>query len=169
MKEEIGQAFFVKMICQEGSGDAPGEDMFVCCCLRCWRYCIDSVFDVNLDAIWLVISNETLAENVVGEGGYGIVYRGVIVDKTQDAAKNSLNNRNLKMKLKELVEVVTDLCLHKSTNGLKGNVNPMYVSVQQSLVGQNEDLVIVDGLCVDRGQAEKDFEDEVETIGRVGQ
>lgn len=32
-------------------------------------------------------------ENVIGEGGYGIVYRGVFPDNTQVAVKNLLNNR----------------------------------------------------------------------------
>ncbi|XP_019054726.1 PREDICTED: probable serine/threonine-protein kinase At1g01540 [Nelumbo nucifera] len=32
-------------------------------------------------------------ENVIGEGGYGIVYRGVLDDKSQVAVKNLLNNR----------------------------------------------------------------------------
>lgn len=32
-------------------------------------------------------------ENVVGEGGYGIVYHGVLEDDTQIAVKNLLNNR----------------------------------------------------------------------------
>ncbi|KAL6317345.1 hypothetical protein AAG906_030098 [Vitis piasezkii] len=32
-------------------------------------------------------------ENVIGEGGYGIVYRGVLEDNTQVAVKNLLNNR----------------------------------------------------------------------------
>ncbi|RWR82101.1 putative serine/threonine-protein kinase [Cinnamomum micranthum f. kanehirae] len=32
-------------------------------------------------------------ENVIGEGGYGIVYRGVLEDNTQIAVKNLLNNR----------------------------------------------------------------------------
>ncbi|XP_010263506.1 PREDICTED: probable serine/threonine-protein kinase At1g01540 [Nelumbo nucifera] len=32
-------------------------------------------------------------ENVIGEGGYGIVYHGVLEDKTQVAVKNLLNNR----------------------------------------------------------------------------
>ncbi|XP_042503664.1 probable serine/threonine-protein kinase At1g01540 [Macadamia integrifolia] len=32
-------------------------------------------------------------ENVIGEGGYGIVYRGVLEDNTQVAIKNLLNNR----------------------------------------------------------------------------
>ena len=34
-------------------------------------------------------------ENVIGEGGYGIVYRGVLADGTVVAAKNLLNNRSL--------------------------------------------------------------------------
>ena len=32
-------------------------------------------------------------ENVIGEGGYGIVYHGVLQDNTQVAVKNLLNNR----------------------------------------------------------------------------
>ena len=32
-------------------------------------------------------------ENVIGEGGYGIVYHGVLGDNTQIAVKNLLNNR----------------------------------------------------------------------------
>ncbi|XP_058105220.1 probable serine/threonine-protein kinase At1g01540 isoform X2 [Magnolia sinica] len=32
-------------------------------------------------------------ENVIGEGGYGIVYSGVLLDNTQVAVKNLLNNR----------------------------------------------------------------------------
>ena len=33
-------------------------------------------------------------ENVVGEGGYGIVYHGVLKDDTKIAVKNLLNNRS---------------------------------------------------------------------------
>ncbi|XVF36300.1 hypothetical protein REPUB_Repub19eG0046500 [Reevesia pubescens] len=38
-------------------------------------------------------TNEFAAENVIGEGGYGIVYRGVLEDNTEVAVKNLLNNR----------------------------------------------------------------------------
>ncbi|CAI0424726.1 unnamed protein product [Linum tenue] len=38
-------------------------------------------------------TNEFADENVIGEGGYGIVYRGVFEDKTTVAVKNLLNNR----------------------------------------------------------------------------
>ncbi|XP_030454552.2 probable serine/threonine-protein kinase At1g01540 isoform X1 [Syzygium oleosum] len=42
----------------------------------------------------LQVSTENFAdENVIGEGGYGIVYRGVLEDGTRVAVKNLLNNR----------------------------------------------------------------------------
>lgn len=34
-------------------------------------------------------------ENVIGEGGYGIVYRGILEDNSLVAVKNLLNNRSL--------------------------------------------------------------------------
>ena len=38
-------------------------------------------------------TNGLADENVIGEGGYGIVYRGVLADNTRVAVKNLLNNR----------------------------------------------------------------------------
>lgn len=38
-------------------------------------------------------TNGLCDENVVGEGGYGIVYRGVLSDGTRVAVKNLLNNK----------------------------------------------------------------------------
>ncbi|XP_072970574.1 probable serine/threonine-protein kinase At1g01540 [Typha angustifolia] len=40
-----------------------------------------------------VATNMFSDENVIGEGGYGIVYHGILEDKTQIAVKNLLNNR----------------------------------------------------------------------------
>ncbi|KAJ8510922.1 hypothetical protein OPV22_001356 [Ensete ventricosum] len=40
-----------------------------------------------------VATNMFADENVIGEGGYGIVYHGVLQDTTQIAVKNLLNNR----------------------------------------------------------------------------
>ncbi|CAN0922444.1 Probable serine/threonine-protein kinase At1g01540 [Linum grandiflorum] len=40
-----------------------------------------------------VSTNEFADENVIGEGGYGIVYRGVLEDNSIVAVKNLLNNR----------------------------------------------------------------------------
>ncbi|CAL9076613.1 serine threonine-protein kinase [Musa troglodytarum] len=40
-----------------------------------------------------VATNMFADENVIGEGGYGIVYHGVLQDNTQVAVKNLLNNR----------------------------------------------------------------------------
>ena len=42
-----------------------------------------------------VSTNGFADENVIGEGGYGIVYRGVLEDNTKVAVKNLLNNRYL--------------------------------------------------------------------------
>lgn len=38
-------------------------------------------------------TNGFAPENVIGEGGYGIVYRGLLQDNTLVAVKNLLNNR----------------------------------------------------------------------------
>lgn len=38
-------------------------------------------------------TNSFAAENVIGEGGYGIVYHGILEDNSQVAVKNLLNNR----------------------------------------------------------------------------
>lgn len=40
-----------------------------------------------------IATNGFADENVIGEGGYGIVYCGVLVDRTTVAVKNLLNNR----------------------------------------------------------------------------
>lgn len=40
-----------------------------------------------------IATNGFADENVIGEGGYGIVYSGVLMDNTMVAAKNLLNNR----------------------------------------------------------------------------
>lgn len=40
-----------------------------------------------------VATNWFADENVIGEGGYGIVYSGILVDNTKVAVKNLLNNR----------------------------------------------------------------------------
>lgn len=39
-------------------------------------------------------TNGLADENVIGEGGYGIVYSGVLGDNTRVAVKNLLNNRS---------------------------------------------------------------------------
>ena len=41
-----------------------------------------------------VATNGLREENVVGEGGYGIVYSGLLADGTRIAVKNLLNNRS---------------------------------------------------------------------------
>lgn len=49
-------------------------------------------------------------DNVIGEGGYGIVYRGMLEDSTQIAVKNLLNNRSVCIPFEDdLCNVVNDL------------------------------------------------------------
>lgn len=40
-----------------------------------------------------IATNQFSSQNVIGEGGYGIVYRGVLQDGSVVAAKNLLNNK----------------------------------------------------------------------------
>lgn len=49
-------------------------------------------------------------ENVIGEGGYGIVYSGVLEDNTNVAVKNLLNNRYKTIKVLIFCEVHSDNC-----------------------------------------------------------
>ncbi|PIA49232.1 hypothetical protein AQUCO_01300225v1 [Aquilegia coerulea] len=52
-------------------------------------------------------TNRLADENVIGEGGYGIVYRGVLADNTVVAVKNLLNNRGqAEREFKVEVEVI---------------------------------------------------------------
>ncbi|CAA0154254.1 putative serine/threonine-protein kinaseRLK-Pelle-RLCK-V family [Arabidopsis thaliana] len=52
-------------------------------------------------------TNGLCEENVIGEGGYGIVYRGILTDGTKVAVKNLLNNRGQAEKeFKVEVEVI---------------------------------------------------------------
>ena len=44
-------------------------------------------------------SNGLSDENVIGEGGYGIVYYGVLADNTRIAIKNLLNNRYVSLSM----------------------------------------------------------------------
>ncbi|KAL9234493.1 hypothetical protein vseg_009363 [Gypsophila vaccaria] len=54
-----------------------------------------------------VATNGLAHDNVIGEGGYGIVYSGVLVDNTNVAVKNLLNNRGQAEKeFKVEVEVI---------------------------------------------------------------
>ncbi|OEL21035.1 putative serine/threonine-protein kinase [Dichanthelium oligosanthes] len=83
-------------------------------------------------------------EHVVGEGGYGIVYRGVLTDGYQVAVKNLLNNR------------------HEPRASFR--VRP---SVRSLRSWHTNFLIRSSLLAVCRGQAEREFRVEVEAIGRV--
>lgn len=54
-------------------------------------------------------TNGLCEENVIGEGGYGIVYRGVLNDGTKVAVKNLLNNRSIITRL-GLLNYIYRLC-----------------------------------------------------------
>uniref|UniRef100_A0A2K2AGJ2 non-specific serine/threonine protein kinase n=1 Tax=Populus trichocarpa TaxID=3694 RepID=A0A2K2AGJ2_POPTR len=52
-----------------------------------------------------VATNSFAHENVIGEGGYGIVYHGVLEDNTEIAVKNLLNNREFKVEVEDIGRV----------------------------------------------------------------
>ncbi|CAN1320354.1 Probable receptor-like serine/threonine-protein kinase At4g34500 [Linum perenne] len=54
-------------------------------------------------------------ENVIGEGGYGVVYRGVLTDGSVIAVKNLLNNKEFKVEVEAIGKV-----RHKNLVGLIG-------------------------------------------------
>lgn len=61
-----------------------------------------------------VATNGLGEENVIGEGGYGIVYKGVLGDGTRAAIKNLLNNRYLLLNslvIPEFMFVSLSVCL----------------------------------------------------------
>jgi len=84
-------------------------------------------------------------EHVVGEGGYGIVYRGVLADGYQVAVKNLLNNR------RALPTRIFSRALFRSVC-----VRCFYFGLTRCTL-----------LAGCRGQAEREFKVEVEAIGRV--
>uniref|UniRef100_A0A5B7BAQ4 non-specific serine/threonine protein kinase n=1 Tax=Davidia involucrata TaxID=16924 RepID=A0A5B7BAQ4_DAVIN len=59
-------------------------------------------------------------ENVIGEGGYGIVYHGVLEDNTQVAVKNLLNNRGQAEKEFEVEVEAIGRVRHKNLVRLQG-------------------------------------------------
>ncbi|CAN0909886.1 Glucan endo-1,3-beta-glucosidase 7, partial [Linum grandiflorum] len=60
------------------------------------------------------------AENVVGEGGYGVVYRGVLADGSVVAVKNLLNNKGQAEKEFEVEVEAIGKVRHKNLVGLIG-------------------------------------------------
>nr|GEU93456.1 probable receptor-like serine/threonine-protein kinase At4g34500 [Tanacetum cinerariifolium] len=67
-----------------------------------------------------IATNNFAVENVIGEGGYGVVYRGVVRDKTVVAVKNLLNNKGQAEKeFKVEVEAIGKV-RHKNLVGLMG-------------------------------------------------
>ena len=53
-----------------------------------------------------VSTNGFADENVIGEGGYGIVYSGILEDNTQVAVKNLLNNRYISWSVNRFIDEI---------------------------------------------------------------
>ncbi|KAK6278263.1 hypothetical protein POUND7_018586 [Theobroma cacao] len=73
-------------------------------------------------------TNGFAAENVIGEGGYGIVYRGVLEDNTKVAVKNLLNNRML------VYEYVDNGNLEQWLHGDVGPCSPLTWEIRMNIV-----------------------------------
>ncbi|OMO78873.1 hypothetical protein CCACVL1_14029 [Corchorus capsularis] len=73
-------------------------------------------------------TNGFAAENVIGEGGYGIVYSGVFEDNTRVAVKNLLNNRML------VYEYVDNGNLEQWLHGDVGPCSPLTWEIRMNIV-----------------------------------
>ncbi|KAJ0716336.1 putative protein kinase RLK-Pelle-RLCK-V family [Helianthus annuus] len=78
-----------------------------------WKLCIYSIQSMVIHWYTLrepaVVTNGFSDENVIGEGGYGIVYSGVLDDNTMVAVKNLLNKR-----LNYLHEGIEHIVVHRA-------------------------------------------------------
>ncbi|KAK7836691.1 putative serine/threonine-protein kinase [Quercus suber] len=75
-----------------------------------------------------VSTNGFADENVIGEGGYGIVYRGLMEDNTNVAVKNLLNNRML------VYEYVDNGNLEQWLHGDVGPCSPLTWEVRMNII-----------------------------------
>ncbi|XP_054782859.1 probable serine/threonine-protein kinase At1g01540 isoform X2 [Prosopis cineraria] len=73
-------------------------------------------------------TNGLCEENVVGEGGYGIVYKGVLDDGTRVAVKNLLNNKML------VYEYVGNGNLEQWLHGDVGSVSPLTWDIRMNII-----------------------------------
>ncbi|KAJ0053479.1 hypothetical protein Pint_00480 [Pistacia integerrima] len=73
-------------------------------------------------------TNGLCEENVIGEGGYGIVYSGILSDGTRVAVKNLLNNRML------VYEYVDNGNLDQWLHGDVGDVSPLTWDIRMNVI-----------------------------------
>ncbi|KAG6493176.1 hypothetical protein ZIOFF_048153 [Zingiber officinale] len=126
------------------------------------------------------------SENVIGEGGYGIVYRGVLPDLSIVAVKNLLNN-NRKMCCVTLVSFdvvrlvdlnlpclafkkqpyISGMVLMNDTTIIPIGANLFVYGKSLSSVFSDDRFLGLKARLNIRGQAEKEFKVEVEAIGKV--
>ncbi|KAJ6366856.1 hypothetical protein OIU77_003268 [Salix suchowensis] len=75
-----------------------------------------------------VATNSFAHENVIGEGGYGIVYQGVLEDNTEIVVKNLLNNRML------VYEYVSNGNLEQWLHGDVGPCSPRTWEIRMKII-----------------------------------
>ncbi|KAL7002458.1 non-specific serine,threonine protein kinase [Sarracenia purpurea var. burkii] len=73
-------------------------------------------------------TNGLSPDNVIGEGGYGIVYQGVLADNTLVAVKNLLNNRML------VYEYVDNGNLDQWLHGDVGEISPLTWEIRMNII-----------------------------------
>ncbi|KAI7748089.1 hypothetical protein M8C21_012878, partial [Ambrosia artemisiifolia] len=93
-----------------------------------------------------IATNRFAEDNVIGEGGYGVVYKGVLHDGSSVAVKNLLDNRSK----------IMSRCRRSGGRGKR----VWYLMI--SPIMKSNVLYVSNG-----GQAEKEFKVEVEAIGKV--
>ncbi|KAJ1393433.1 Serine/threonine-protein kinase, active site [Sesbania bispinosa] len=105
-------------------------------------------------------------ENVIGEGGYGIVYQGVLSDGTKSSMIFLMAIGNQPGYPGQGYQLFVDLSLKWGAHSCEEK-NHFPFQLLALILYPIDNVVICQEFCTLMGQAEKEFKVEVEAIGRV--